>query len=354
MIEGWALDMGFGDGVDKAGDYARRAIELMQSHDVPPAPPNYAIWYNYVSERFPDLKKTLDQMIDGREGFDGVRNETLYDTFIGHNQEGTRLQDTGEEMQVQVHQLLKALGGASNDIAGFSTSIKSNLDDFAKDKSLGGIESFVQNMMIESRRIQESNAQLQTQLNQSSEKIQALQENLKKAEEETYTDALTGIANRKKFDVTLVAEMAAAKEKATPLCLVVGDIDHFKTFNDRYGHQVGDQVLKLVARALHDNVKGSDLAARYGGEEFALILPNTITENAYSLVESIRKAIGSRHITNKQKGADYGSVTLSLGLALYRDGEAASDFIERADNLLYKAKTSGRNRTLCEGDTVDA
>jgi len=346
--------MGFGDGVDKAGDYARRAIELMQSHDVPAAPPNYTIWYNYVSERFPDLKKTLDQMIDGREDFDGVRNEALYDTFVGHNQEGALLQDTGEEMQAQVHQLLKALGGASNEIAGFSTSIKSNLDDFAKDKSLGGIETFVQNMMLESHRIQESNAQLQAQLNQSSEEIQALQENLKKAEEETYTDALTGIANRKKFDVALVAEMAAAKEKSAPLCLVVGDIDHFKTFNDRYGHQVGDQVLKLVARALHDNVKGSDLAARYGGEEFALILPNTVTENAYSLVENIREAIGSRHITNKQKGVDYGSVTLSLGLALYRDGEAVSDFIERADTLLYKAKASGRNRTLREDDTVDA
>lgn len=346
--------MSFGDGVEKADGYARRALDLMQSHDVPAAPPNYAVWYNYVSERFPDLKQTLDQMIEGDQAFDGPRNEALYETFFGHLQEGILLQDTGEEMQEQVEELLQALGGATHDIAGFGTSIKNNLDSFAADRSASGIEAFVQNMMMETRRIQATNAQLQEQLQQSSEKISALQENLKRAEEETYTDALTGIANRKKFDVTLVAQMAAAKEKGTSLCLAVGDVDHFKKFNDSYGHQVGDQVLKLVARALHDNVKGGDLAARYGGEEFALILPNTSLEHAYGLVEGIRETIGTRKITNKQKGIDYGSVTLSLGVAEYQVGEAASDFVERADGLLYAAKRAGRNCTRREGDRVDA
>lgn len=345
--------MSFGDGVEKAGDIAKRAMELMNSHDVPAAPPNYAVWYNYVSERFPDLKKTLDHMIQSKEAFDGKRNEELYETFLADQKEGLLLQDTGAEMQEQVKQLLMVLGGASQDIAGFGASIKTNIDKFNTDQSLGSIEAFVQSMMLETRRIQESNAQLQEQLNQSSERIKTLQANLEKAEEETYTDALTGIANRKKFDVALVAEMAAAKAEGSSLCLAVGDIDHFKKFNDTYGHQVGDQVLKLVARALHENVKGSDLAARYGGEEFALILPATSIEHAHGLVEAIRKTIGSRVIRNKQKGQDFGSVTLSLGLAQYRSGESAGEFIDRADTLLYEAKKAGRNQTFRE-DTVNA
>jgi len=338
--------MGFGDGLEKASNYAKQAIELMQSHNVPAAPPNYAVWYNYVAERFPDLKNALDQMIEYDQEFDSVRNETLYETFLGNTQEGILLKDTGEEMQEHAHELLTALGGATDEIAGVSTSIKSNLARLSADKSAGSMEAFVQAMMLETCRIQESNAHLQAQLNQSSEKISALQENLKKAEEENYKDALTGIANRKKFDVALVTEMAKAREQGTSLCLAVGDIDHFKAFNDSYGHQVGDQVLKLVARALHDNVKGGDLAARYGGEEFALILPDTSVEHAFSLVEKIRKTIGSRRITNKQKGVDFGSVTLSLGLAVYRGDEAMSDFIERADTALYGAKESGRNQTM--------
>ncbi len=340
--------MGFSEGVEKAGGYAKQALELMDTHDVPPAPPNYAVWYNYVSERYPDLKKALDKAIDNKLAFNGPQNETLYDTFIGHIQEGILLKDTGEEMQDQAQQLLQVLGGVSSNIQGFSSSIKSNIETFSEDKSLGGIEVFVQNMMLETRRIQESNAKLQAELSQSSEKIKALQENLIKVEQESHTDTLTNIANRKKFDITLSAEMKIAEQKGHPLCLVIGDIDYFKKFNDAYGHQVGDEVLKLVARSLHENVKGGDLAARYGGEEFALILPNTSIKNAFSLVETIRETIGSRRIRNKKKGLDFGSVTLSLGLAQYREGDAACDFIERADDALYRAKSNGRNQTLCE------
>lgn len=342
--------MSFGDGVEKAEGFAKQAIDLMSSHHIPAAPPNYAVWYNYVSERFPDLKQALDQAIEGKAIFDGVRNEKLYETFVGNTQEGIFLQDAGEEMQEQVQQILRALDGASGEIDGVNSSIKTSLDKFASGTNGGGIESFVQNMLAETRRIQDSNAQLQTKLNESSEKITELQDNLKKAEVETYTDALTGIANRRKFDVTLIAEIATARERSSSLCLAVVDIDHFKKFNDAYGHQVGDQVLKLVARALHENVKGSDLAARYGGEEFALILPNTSIDDAYNLLETIRETIGSRHIKNKQKAMDYGSVTLSLGLAIYNAEEAASDFIERADFALYHAKSSGRNKTMREED----
>lgn len=344
--------MSFGDGVEKAEGFAKQAINLMSSHHIPAAPPNYAVWYNYVSQRFPDLKQALDQAIEGNAVFDGAQNEHLYETFVGNTQESILLQDAGEEMQEQVQHILHALDGASGEIEGVNSSIKTSLDKFASDSNAGGIENFVQNMLMETRRIQDSNAHLQEKLNVSTEKINELQENLKKAEEETYTDALTGIANRRKFDVTLIAEIAAARERGSTLCLAVADIDLFKKFNDAYGHQVGDQVLKLVARALHENVKGSDLAARYGGEEFALILPNTSIEDAYNLVETIRETIGSRHIKNKQKDMDYGSVTLSLGLAIYKGEEAASDFIERADFALYRAKSSGRNMTMREEEAI--
>ena len=338
--------MSFGDGIEKAGSLANQAFELMKTHDVPAAPPNFEVWYSYVSERFPDLKKTLDQMIDGEGSFDGVKNADLYETFIGHLDEKILVQETGGEIQSQVKEMLLALGGASAQIKGFSASIATNLETFSSDQSLGGIEQFVQNMMLETRRIQKSNELLQNQLNQSSEKISALQNNLEKAEQESYTDALTGIANRKKFDVTLRSAMRAAAKAGEPLCLALGDIDLFKKFNDSFGHQVGDQVLKLVAKSLHDNVKGGDLAARYGGEEFALILPNTKLQDAFGLVESIRETIGSRRVRNRQKGIDYGAVTLSLGLAEFRIGEAGGDLIGRADAALYDAKDAGRNQTI--------
>jgi len=337
--------MSFGDGADKAGEYAKKALELMDQQGVPAAPPNYAIWYNYVTDRFPDLKETLDHMIEAGEAFDGTRNEALYETYLGYAQEGVLLQDAGVELRREVSNVMDMLDSANGEFSGFDASVRNTINSFAGDKSTGGIEAFVQNMLMETRRMQEANAVLQEQLAKSSEKIADLQENLNKAQEESYTDSLTGIANRKKFDVTLVAEMAEAKNSGKPLCLAIGDIDSFKKFNDTYGHQIGDQVLKLVARALHENVKGGDLAARYGGEEFALILPDTSMDHAFGLVESIRETISSRRITNRQKGEDYGAVTLSLGLAEYYRGEAATDFLDRADAALYEAKDTGRNKT---------
>lgn len=342
--------MSFGDCTDKTSEIAKQTLELMDQQGVPAAPSNYAIWYNYVSERFPDLKKTLDHMIASNEAFDGARNEDLYETFLGHTQEGILLQDAGVEIRREVGNVIDMIDGASGQYSGFNQSIRTNLDTFATDKSVGGIEAFVQGMLMETRRMQDMNKQLQQQLMNSSDKIADLQESLEQAQQESYTDSLTGIANRKKFDVTLLAEMADAKKSGNPLCLVIGDIDHFKKFNDTFGHQVGDQVLKLVGRALHENVKGGDLAARYGGEEFAVILPNTPVDAAFGLVENIRNTIATRRIRNRQKGQDFGSVTLSLGIALYRKGEAAAEFVERADAALYKAKDNGRNQTMRADD----
>jgi diguanylate cyclase len=129
-----------------------------------------------------------------------------------------------------------------------------------------------------------------------------------------------------------------------PLSLLIADIDHFKKFNDTFGHQVGDKVLRTVGRSLKDGVKGRDTAARYGGEEFAVILPQTPMSGALAVAEQIRGGLAGRKLVDKRSGDDYGRVTLSIGAAEYRSGESAADLIGRADAALYRAKENGRNR----------
>ncbi len=144
--------------------------------------------------------------------------------------------------------------------------------------------------------------------------------------------------------------MAEAKEKNEPLSLLMSDIDHFKSFNDKYGHLTGDQVLRLVAISVKQNVKGQDIAARYGGEEFIVVLPNTTLQSAITVADHIRRAVMTKELLKRSTGERLGRVTISIGAAVLRPHDTAQSLIERADNCLYAAKRQGRNRVICEAD----
>jgi diguanylate cyclase len=128
------------------------------------------------------------------------------------------------------------------------------------------------------------------------------------------------------------------------------DIDHFKAFNDNFGHLTGDQVLRLVAMSVRHNVKGKDTAARYGGEEFAVILPNTVLRAAVTVAEHIRRAVMAKELMKRSTGEHLGRMTISIGVATVRAGDTGQSLIERADTCLYAAKRHGRNRVMCETD----
>lgn len=151
------------------------------------------------------------------------------------------------------------------------------------------------------------------------------------------TDPLTQLANRKDFDSTLDKAIADAAEKIEPLSLLLTDIDHFKAFNDSFGHLTGDQVLRLVAMSVKHNVKGKDTAARYGGEEFAVVLPNTNLRSATTVADHIRRAVMAKELMKRSTGEQLGRVTISIGVATLRKDDTAQSL-------------NGRNRVMCETD----
>jgi len=128
------------------------------------------------------------------------------------------------------------------------------------------------------------------------------------------------------------------------------DIDHFKKFNDTYGHQTGDEVLKLLATTMTRAVKGDDIPARYGGEEFAVILPRTGLQGAVKVAEGIRERISTKKLVNRATDEDLGKITVSIGVGLFTFGEPLSDLIKRTDQALYKAKAVGRDRVVTQDD----
>lgn len=159
-------------------------------------------------------------------------------------------------------------------------------------------------------------------------------------------DALTNLNNRRQFEVRLKQEIATTKRQNNPLCAMMIDIDFFKKVNDTYGHASGDSVLRTAASIIKEQLRESDIPSRYGGEEFAVLLPYTHIEEARIVGERLRKAVESASIPINSEGLDIKAinVTISMGLAEFKQDETGEELFERADKALYEAKTNGRNR----------
>ena len=160
------------------------------------------------------------------------------------------------------------------------------------------------------------------------------------------TDGLTGLANRRRFDIVIEKEWQRAQRAQAPIALLMIDADHFKVFNDTHGHLVGDQLLRGFASLLASRARTADLAARYGGEEFCLVLPATSADGAEHL-------LGELHAAARQLRSPMG-ITFSAGLASWQPGDGAEALLARADGALYRAKTAGRDRTEVEAEDVRA
>jgi len=160
-------------------------------------------------------------------------------------------------------------------------------------------------------------------------------------------DALTGLSNRRQFDLFILAEMGRARRTQTHLALLMIDVDHFKRFNDLYGHVAGDVCLRKISAIIRDNIKRpGDLAARYGGEEFTVVLPGTDYVGAFLIAERIRHAVKEAGIEHSE-GVE-GTVTVSIGVCAYDTAsqDQPDDLVRAADKALYVAKASGRNMSV--------
>lgn len=162
---------------------------------------------------------------------------------------------------------------------------------------------------------------------------------------EVYQDALTAIGNRRYGEVTLSTRIYEWQEHAHPFGLLFLDVDHFKIFNDNYGHQQGDEVLIMVAKSISNSLRNMDVVSRWGGEEFVVILPGATPVIVNAIAERVRMLIASSFITNSAEDL---RVTVSIGGTVSRCGETAESIVKRADELMYCSKANGRNRVTID------
>jgi diguanylate cyclase len=252
-------------------------------------------------------------------------------------QAGEKIQQTIKNVSTVVGDVKAATHNYNEDLRQKTASLSENTSPEELKSVLGDVMSNTSEMMVHNQKLEE-------QLLHSAQAISDMQHNLEAARKEALTDALTGVANRKAFEDEIKRIAQEAKDTGTAFSLLMLDIDHFKSFNDNFGHQVGDQVLRLVAKTLVDGVKGRDIVCRYGGEEFAVILPETNVTGGIRVGDSLRVAVANKELVNRSTGEKLGRITLSGGVAEAINGEDIEAMIERSDNALYTAKNNGRNQ----------
>lgn len=335
--------------VDTATQHAATAIAEMAMRDISPTPGNFCVWYNYLAGSTPALRKDLEALLSSGKTISGSQMQALFDKYFRENGGSESIQSTGDELQATLLDVIKQVSQAGLDANAFGATLNrasGSLGDGRIDA--GAMRGLVGELIAATKLIGQKNQALEGQLKASSARMSVLQSRLESARREALTDALTGIGNRKSFDISLQFRAHQAAEQHSNLSMMLLDIDHFKKFNDEFGHRVGDQVLKIVGSKLKASIAGADSAARYGGEEFAVLMPQTSLADAVDRADRLRVSLGSHYLKNRSTGQSYGTVTVSIGVARYRSGEQLEEFVNRADQALYRAKSEGRNRVVAE------
>ena len=304
-------------------------------------------------------------MISG--GYDSDRKENITDIQLCDqldDLEATgQIIAAGEKMEASVDKIDEVLQIANLDAAAYSDALKSFSNGISLDDNEEAAALIAQ-MIQQTQEMQQQNQKLRAQLEESSVEVKALHGNLETVRREATTDELTKVGNRKYFDLKLREAAEKAKSNGETVSLLLFDVDHFKFFNDTHGHQTGDQVLRLVARALKEGVKGRDVVARYGGEEFAVILLGADLQNAVKVRCVIALYLRSRGRNSIRSGQIPFSVTCQpmILVSCYRPFDrfwspkvSSYSIFVRADRPMMKSVKSfayqvEEMRALCEAE----
>ncbi len=327
--------------MDKVKENFRLALLNINKYGLAPVPEVYTVWYSYVDGGINSLREEIDSILKSNEKitFDIILeiynryfvsfnedsvNKIIYDVnnliseLIGHVSENSVFFEQGSEKLSLIGEKLKT----TNDKEGVKNIISTLLDDI--------------------RNIKKKEDNLSLTLKKSEKEFDNLHNELEKLKKEARIDVLTGLLNRRGFDEEM--KNILENDELNTLAVIFADIDNFKSFNDNFGHLIGDEVLKYIANVFKENLKGKDIVARFGGEEFIVVIANTEFKHVVSIADNLRKAVSEKRLILKKSKKKLPEITISLGAAEWEKSEPIEKLIERADELMYMSKQNGKNR----------
>ncbi|HEY9218625.1 MAG TPA: diguanylate cyclase [Phenylobacterium sp.] len=333
---------------------ARKAVEAMERHGVWPTALNFELWINYVADPESALAKEIDRLLSCGEAFTESISDQLAADFLPKAKLNEQIRDTGDLLNKELAAVSVTIADAQQSSRVYGETLASASRNLGPGQDVNTLRETVETLSTATHRVQTENRSLEARLADSSAEVSRLREHLEQVRRDATTDGLTNIPNRKAFDEQLEQACGEARRDGESLCLALLDIDNFKAFNDTWGHQTGDQVLRYVASVIGRNSAPPRFCARYGGEEFAVLFPAETAADAYAGLQTIRAEVSSRVLKRRSTHEDLGQITLSAGMAMIRPGESPHSLLERADAALYASKRNGRNRVTSAESIANA
>lgn len=328
-------------------EWHKQASEFLDEHNIPPNPLCLLVAYKYFSHRRPKLNHQVTQRIRSDSDVDAFFLRDLFEEHCINQQEGKSEKHIAD-LQNMLFKVLEGVSSAGLETETYGKVLEQQSAALGKNPSLEDLKKIAGNLMHATNKAIADNGKMREHLKAAEENSIKLQNQVQTLKEETQKDPLTGLYNRKALNEQLdeVIEKVSRSNRDMTLCMF--DIDHFKSFNDNYGHQIGDQVIRLVSKTLLDQSRDTDFPARYGGEEFTLILADTSMDIASKVAGRIHEAIAKLVLVKRNSQERLPSITVSMGLACLQTGDNAESLLSRADKALYHAKETGRNKIVTE------
>ena len=338
------------DAPDKAKRIFDRLVDMFEEQNINPSPLNYYVWYEYLKGDKPQFRQEMDAILNDPYGYNDRTGRRLYDEYLSDEDEAKTEFDRAFKRLIDL--MVKKMNAWSDKLESHTEELDRCSTELA-DPNLdpAKVKSITDTVLNAANTMKESSLAFQKEMQESSDEVRVLRQELIEARSEAMQDELTQVGNRKMFNHTLEEMISQVVNNGAPsFSLIIADIDHFKKFNDTYGHLVGDSVLRFFAKIMKKNIRDIDSVCRYGGEEFIILLPDTTLDVAASKAEEVRTLIENTNLKRKDENKPISKIRASFGVAIFDPKEDAESLIRRADKALYQAKDAGRNRVILETD----
>ncbi len=332
--------MSFEDDYQLTSKFSEHTHDFLSSHLIAPTPVNYSVIYLYISNENEMLSAAIDKKLKQGESITADFMADLFKRYVSFTQqvENTVLAPFEETLTKTLEQISKQV--TNEDKAAVNLQ---KLDKIlAKSKGNSSIDNIVSYLFNTINTTKAQHETLSQKLTTTQQEINQLKDKLASSRQEALVDSLTGLLNRRGCDEKL--QLLDHNDTHTSLAI---DIDHFKKVNDTFGHFIGDKVIQRIAKTIQSHIGEEDIAVRFGGEEFVVVMSNTSIDKAKIIAEKIRISISVMKLKQRETNTYLPPISVSIGIAQNDNISEWTTLFEQADNALYQAKNSGRNRCIC-------